>query len=58
MLLPVQQSPDIDVLLPSHKAALLLNGESAKLRLTADVQMCKCAAHSLWQQIRSCVVKE
>jgi hypothetical protein len=27
MLLPVQQSPDIDVLLPSMKAALLLDGE-------------------------------
>ncbi|WIA41371.1 hypothetical protein OEZ86_004963 [Tetradesmus obliquus] len=27
MLLPVQQSPDIDVLLPSHKAALLLDDD-------------------------------
>jgi hypothetical protein len=27
MLLPVQQSPDIDMLLPSHKAALLLDGK-------------------------------
>ncbi|WIA21085.1 hypothetical protein OEZ85_005405 [Tetradesmus obliquus] len=27
MLLPVQQSPDIDILLPSHKAALLLDDD-------------------------------